>query len=322
MTEGAPFWLFCRQSLIQETNLVLKLDITVGERCTESCNNRKITYSVHLRMSIPSCQHSNTDSNKNICVSSQSLIKHIWGPGLQCKWNTISALFLDLTALDLLPDSSYNPVKRATIILISGVLQRLATVDASCLRLMSIDIPGVTSPMLYVGMLFATFAWHVEDHNLYSINYQHFGAAKTWYGVPARGADGFDEVVVNKIYKYELLTFSGTAYPSTHSPILTLFCWPFMVDASASTYSCLMTLSYSNAWIKCWLGNDRTNLLIFAISSVVDLQQQLKRHTTKAYSSPSGESIVKVTRPLKASTYCHDLICSLPSVLFTFIVQQ
>ena len=79
-------------------------------------------------------------------------------------------------------------------------MQVLPTVDASCLRLMGIDIPGVTSPMLYVGMLFSTFAWHVEDHNLYSINYQHMGAAKTWYGVPASGADGFDDVVVNDIY--------------------------------------------------------------------------------------------------------------------------
>ncbi len=51
---------------------------------------------------------------------------------------------------------------------------------ASVLRLLEADIPGVTSPMLYIGMLFATFCWHVEDNYLYSINYQHLGAAKTW----------------------------------------------------------------------------------------------------------------------------------------------
>lgn len=26
---------------------------------------------------------------------------------------------------------------------------------------------GVTDPMLYIGMLFSMFAWHVEDHYLY-----------------------------------------------------------------------------------------------------------------------------------------------------------
>lgn len=41
-------------------------------------------------------------------------------------------------------------------------------------------IPGVSTPMLYAGQLFSTFAWHVEDHFMYSINYQHLGASKTW----------------------------------------------------------------------------------------------------------------------------------------------
>ncbi len=42
---------------------------------------------------------------------------------------------------------------------------------------------------------------HVEDQYLYSVNYQHMGAAKTWYGVPVSSAAGFENVAKNSIYK-------------------------------------------------------------------------------------------------------------------------
>ena len=45
-------------------------------------------------------------------------------------------------------------------------------------------VPGVTDPMLYIGMLFSMFCWHKEDVNLYSMSYNHHGEPKTWYGVP------------------------------------------------------------------------------------------------------------------------------------------
>ncbi|KAF5818192.1 putative [histone H3]-lysine-36 demethylase [Helianthus annuus] len=61
------------------------------------------------------------------------------------------------------------------------------------------DLPGVTEPMLYIGMLFSMFAWHVEDHYLYSINYHHCGAEKTWYGVPGHAALDFEKVVREKV---------------------------------------------------------------------------------------------------------------------------
>lgn len=59
-------------------------------------------------------------------------------------------------------------------------MQVLPKVATSTLHLLPGEIPGVTTPMLYIGMASATFAWHTEDHYLYSINYQHQGAAKTW----------------------------------------------------------------------------------------------------------------------------------------------
>ena len=69
-----------------------------------------------------------------------------------------------------------------------------------CLTANAPDIPGVTTPMLYIGMLHASFAWHVEDHNLFSINYGHAGAPKVWYGVPASGADAFEDVAAERVY--------------------------------------------------------------------------------------------------------------------------
>ncbi|XP_078182505.1 lysine-specific demethylase JMJ706-like [Carex rostrata] len=88
-------------------------------------------------------------------------------------------------------------------------LKKFSRLPKSTLRLLRTSIPGVTDPMLYIGMLFSMFAWHVEDHYLYSINYQHCGAAKTWYGVPGHAAPRFEKTVRQYVYNKELLTGQG-----------------------------------------------------------------------------------------------------------------
>ncbi|KAL3647654.1 hypothetical protein CASFOL_008622 [Castilleja foliolosa] len=89
--------------------------------------------------------------------------------------------------------------------------EKLSRLPKSILRLLETSIPGVTEPMLYIGMLFSMFAWHVEDHYLYSINYHHCGAAKTWYGIPghADAALNFERVVREHVYTREILSADG-----------------------------------------------------------------------------------------------------------------
>ncbi|GKV34149.1 hypothetical protein SLEP1_g42558 [Rubroshorea leprosula] len=70
----------------------------------------------------------------------------------------------------------------------------------SLTRFMPDDIPGVTSPMVYIGMLFSWFAWHVEDHELHSLNFLHTGSSKTWYAVPADYALAFEEAIRTEAY--------------------------------------------------------------------------------------------------------------------------
>ncbi|XP_049349437.1 lysine-specific demethylase JMJ706-like [Solanum verrucosum] len=85
----------------------------------------------------------------------------------------------------------------------------LPRLQRSALRLLVNEIPGVTDPMLYIGMLFSMFAWHVEDHYLYSINYHHCGAAKTWYGVPGHEALQFENFIRHRVYNEEILSENG-----------------------------------------------------------------------------------------------------------------
>ncbi len=63
------------------------------------------------------------------------------------------------------------------------------------LDLIGQPIPGVNTAYLYLGMWRATFAWHLEDVDLYSINYIHFGAPKQWYSISQADMPKFEKAM-------------------------------------------------------------------------------------------------------------------------------
>eukprot|EP00958_Prasinococcus_capsulatus_P028731 scaffold7207_cov520-Prasinococcus_capsulatus_cf.AAC.3 len=74
----------------------------------------------------------------------------------------------------------------------------------SLLEYVQENVAGVTSPWVYAGMLFSTFCFHVEDNWLYSLSYNHMGAAKRWYAIPAKKAEHFEGAIrdlVPELYK-------------------------------------------------------------------------------------------------------------------------
>ncbi len=68
----------------------------------------------------------------------------------------------------------------------------IADLDSE-LRLLP-NLPGVNTPMLYFGMWRALFSFHAEDCDLYSINYIHAGAPKSWWAISPKDAVRFQNL--------------------------------------------------------------------------------------------------------------------------------
>lgn len=81
-------------------------------------------------------------------------------------------------------------------------LRRLGTCLQDGLGRTTLD--GINTPYLYFGNFRSMFAWHVEDLNLGSINFQHFGAPKYWYGISKKHFRRFESFAKAKFQERNL----------------------------------------------------------------------------------------------------------------------
>ncbi|KAJ4845757.1 hypothetical protein Tsubulata_047053 [Turnera subulata] len=164
----------------------------VNDRVKFSFGNRKYTYQTFKHMADE--VFSQRFPNAACSLSPAQLEKQFWNKmANRGKQETVEyATNVDGTAFSSDPSDHLGASK--------WNLKSLPRLPNSLLRLVEHEIPGITHPMLYIGMLFSMFAWHVEDHYLYSINYHHAGAPKTWYGVPGHAAQQFERVCLQRMY--------------------------------------------------------------------------------------------------------------------------
>ncbi|KAF8137819.1 hypothetical protein K438DRAFT_1738342 [Mycena galopus ATCC 62051] len=91
----------------------------------------------------------------------------------------------------------YGADTMGSLFLSSTTAWNVASLPSTLSRLLpsGTGLPGVNTPYLYFGMWRATFAWHVEDMDLFSINYIHFGAPKFWYAIPQARAGALESTM-------------------------------------------------------------------------------------------------------------------------------
>ncbi|KAI9624689.1 hypothetical protein H4Q26_016753 [Puccinia striiformis f. sp. tritici PST-130] len=109
-------------------------------------------------------------------------------------------------------------------------------------------IPGVNTPYLYFGTWRATFAWHVEDADLYSINYIHFGAPKFWYSIPQEHNPKFESFIFAAVLQDVGVQLNKVV----HLPGEIILTYPYGYHSGFNLgYNCAESVNFANeAWIE------------------------------------------------------------------------
>ncbi|KYK62634.1 histone lysine demethylase JMJC1/KDM5D/JARID1D [Toxoplasma gondii TgCatPRC2] len=177
-------------------------------------------------------------------------------------------------------------------------LTRLAREDGSLLAAYHRDVAGVTSPWLYVGMVFSTFCWHTEDNFFAACNYHHWGAPKVWYLVPPSRAPSVERLLQSylseKDPEYVLHSLTVQLPPAlfveNRIPIYRteqrtnefLLLWPRTFHAGFNAgFNCNEACNFAPASWLSW-GRKSVHAYRFVRSTCIPFHQLLLRATAEA----------------------------------------
>lgn len=119
---------------------------------------------------------------KNILYKSPIYGADVSGSITDSSVNVCSVYSLNVSTLNLYKrfDDNNNKKKFFSFKIKMWNISKLGTILDLINKDYGICIEGVNTAYLYFGMWKASFAWHTEDMDLYSINYIHHGSPKTW----------------------------------------------------------------------------------------------------------------------------------------------
>ncbi|CAL8076092.1 unnamed protein product [Orchesella dallaii] len=81
-------------------------------------------------------------------------------------------------------------------------LHNIPSILTEVTRLFHASAEGIDSPMMYIFVCDSTFPYHLEDIDLWSVNFHHFGSRKIWYVVPPAFARQLEELVNKDLEVY------------------------------------------------------------------------------------------------------------------------
>lgn len=121
-------------------------------------------------------------------------------------------------------------------------------------------IEGYQESVFYVGEAQTLFGWHLEDFYVHAANYQHLGAPKVWYVVPATYGPTFEKKIkgiclcfpINIVHKLTLIIDEQPTWTNKKYSMFSTGCAQFIRHMSLVHPENMLPLTPAEAKVAGW----------------------------------------------------------------------